>query len=102
VKAIDMAKVHVTHLETDSCYFAVAGDPNKDLKKQLFSEVIKDQKFYDEHAYKFLPNPSIQDSKEISKYNKIADEKKLGGCAIEKVYANLIALGAKCYSGDTT
>ena len=40
VKAIDMEKVHVTHLDSDSCYFAVAGNPNKDLKTQLFSEVI--------------------------------------------------------------
>ena len=40
---------------------------------------------------KFLPDPKI---------NTIADEKKLNGCAIEKVYTELIALGPKCYAGD--
>ena len=89
-KCIDMEKVHITHGDTDSIYFAVAGNPNENVK-QLFDYVIKDKEFYKNIMYKFLPNPKI---------NTIADEKKINGCAIEKVYTELIALGPKCYAGD--
>ena len=89
VKAFDMDRIHVTHLDTDSCYFAIAGNPLLD-SSQLFDYVINDQKFYDENIYKFLPNPKIK---------TIADEKKLLGCCVEKTYTSLIALAPKCYSG---
>jgi len=96
-KCIDMEKVHITHGDTDSIYFAVAGNPNENIK-QLFDYVIKDKKFYNEHMYKFLPNPEKQKSED--KNVRIADEKKLNGCCIEKTYTELIALGPKCYAGD--
>ena len=34
-----MEKVHITHDNTDSIYFAVAGNPNENVK-QLFDYVI--------------------------------------------------------------
>ena len=84
----DMDRLHFIEGDTDSAYFAVAGNPNEG-PEQLFDYVIKNKEFYDKNVYKFMPNPSI---------NTIQDEKKILGCAIEKYGENMIALAPKCYT----
>jgi hypothetical protein len=95
-KALDMDTIHITTLDTDSIYFAVAGNPNKE-SNQGFEYVIKDKKFYDENVNLFLPNDELQ--KSDNRLIKINDEMKLLGCAIEKHYDSMICLGPKCYTG---
>jgi hypothetical protein len=85
-KAFDRTKFHLIEGDTDSLYFAVAGDPNDDYK-QGFKHIIKDQKFYDENVYKWYPDPSKGPS----------DKKKLLKIDTEKEGDEMIALGPKCY-----
>ena len=87
-KCLDMDRIHFIEGDTDSMYFAVAGNPNEP-PSQLFNYVIKNKEFYDKHVYEFMPNPSL---------NTIEDEKKILGCAIEKTGENMIALAPKCYT----
>jgi hypothetical protein len=68
-KAIDMNRVHVTNLDTDSIYFAVAGDINEGYN-QAFKHVIKDQEFYDKNYPLFFPNPLRCMSKANADQNK--------------------------------
>lgn len=83
-----MNRLHFIEGDTDSAYFAISG--NKDeTPSQLFNNIIKDESFWYKHVYKFFPNPQLHD---------IADEKKLLGCAIEKVGDHMIALAPKCYT----
>ena len=86
-KCLDMDKIHVVELDTDSLYVAVAGDPNDDYK-QRYKHVIKDKEFYDKHVYEYFPNPD----------KDIFDEKKILGLAIEKEGENAVALCSKCYT----
>ena len=85
--AIDMNKIHFTHGDTDSMYFAVAGDPDAP-NTGTFECVIRDKEFYDANVYKFLPKPN----------GGIADEKKILGCAIEKYGDNEVSLCPKVYT----
>lgn len=57
-KCLDLDKLHCTSIDTDSCYFAVAGDMNEPID-QVFKYIIKDKKFYEDNVYKFMPNPSL-------------------------------------------
>lgn len=50
-----MNRLHVTLLNTDSYYFAVAGKANEDS-----SQGFKNKEFYDKNIYKFMPDPSQQ------------------------------------------
>jgi hypothetical protein len=100
-----MKRIHITHVDTDSIYFAISGNPDMGTE-QLFDYVIKDKIFHDKHINKFLPNKDLQMYKkdwmnfsQQDKYKIIADEKKLLGLTFEKTYTKLIALGPKCYSG---
>ncbi len=87
-RCLDMNRLHFIEGDTDSAYFAISG--NKDeTPSQLFNNIIKDESFWCKHVYKFFPNPQLHD---------IADEKKLLGCAIEKVGDHMIALAPKCYT----
>ena len=86
-KCLDMDKIHFIEGDTDSSYWAIAGDPNKDYH-QRFEYVIKDKEFYDKHFYEWFPNPD----------KGVKDEKKLLGLAIEKEGENMIALSPKCYT----
>ena len=85
---MDMTKIHFIEGNTDSMYYAVAGNSQYPAS-QLFNYVIKDRDFWDKHVYKFFPNPEL---------DSIADEKKILGCAIEKIGDNMIALAPKCYT----
>ena len=87
-KCLDMNRLHVTSLDTDSYYFAVAGCIEED-PSQGFKHIIKNKDFYDKNIYKFMPNPSL---------NSIYDSKKILGCCVEKYGQNQIALCAKCYT----
>ena len=94
-RCLDMNRIHVIELDTDSLYCAIAGNPNEDYH-QRYNNVIKDKKYYDEHVYEWFPNPN----------KDIFDEKKLLGVAIEKEGENCVALTCKCYTiwnnnGDT-
>jgi hypothetical protein len=91
MKAFDFNRIHFIEGDTDSMYFAVAGDKNLGVK-QGFGAVIKDQKFLDENAYLFFPNPKLG----------VLDEKKLLGVAVEKEGDVMIALGPKNYYIKTT
>lgn len=87
-KALDMNRIHVNTIETDSYYFSIAGDINEGIE-QGFKHVIKDERFYNENIYKFMPNPMIND---------VYDSKKILGCCVEKVGECQIALCPKCYT----
>ncbi len=86
-KCFDMDKIHFIEGDTDSAYWAISGNPNEDFH-QGFKYVIKDQEFYNAHAYTYFPKPGAG----------IEDEKKLLGLAIEKEGENMIALAPKCYT----
>ena len=87
-QALDTNKFHINTVETDSYYFSVAGDMNDSID-QGFKHVIKNEKFFNNNYFKFMPNPSIND---------IYDSKKLLGACVEKVGECQIALCPKCYS----
>jgi hypothetical protein len=50
-----MNKIHFIEGDTDSMYFAVAGNMHED-NSQGFKYVIKDEKFYNNNIYKFAPS----------------------------------------------
>jgi hypothetical protein len=100
-KCLDMNRIHVVELDTDSCYLAIAGNPNED-HHQCFKYVINDEDFYNEHIYSWAPssfystnntNPSFDTPKA-----QMAFDKKLLGLAIEKECENMIALAPKLYT----
>jgi hypothetical protein len=82
-----MDRIHYVEGDTDSMYWAIAGNPNEDYH-QRFNYVIRDQEFYNEHVYEWFPDPS----------KDVYDEKKILGLAIEKEGENCIALAPKCYT----
>lgn len=86
-RCLDMERIHYIEGDTDSAYWAIAGDPNNDYH-QRFDHVIKDEEYYNEHVYEYFPDPN----------KDIFDEKKLLGLAIEKEGENCIALAPKCYT----
>ena len=85
-KAFDMDRIHFIEGDTDSMYWAIAGDPTRDCH-QGFEAVIKDKAFYDKNAKYFFATTDA-----------IADKKKLLGLSIEKEGDNCIALAPKCYT----
>ena len=87
-KCLDCEKLHFTSGDTDSVYFAVAGDMNRH-GEQGFEAIIKDKCYYDKHVFNYMPNPDI---------GTTADEKKILGACVEKYGDNQIALCPKCYT----
>ena len=101
-KCMDVNRFHFIEGDTDSAYWAVAGDPDKD-NTQAFSDIIIDKKFYDENIYKFAPYDFFCFDEKYrpvlkTKEEQKAHEKKLLGLAIEKQGDNMIALCPKCYT----
>ena len=99
-KCLDMDKIHFIEGDTDSMYWAIAGDPN-DGFKQGFKHVVKDKEYYDKHVFKFLLyNFFCFDEKSrpvlTTHADRLAHEKKLLGLAVEKEGLNLVALSPKC------
>jgi hypothetical protein len=84
-KCLDRKRFHFIEGDTDSAYWAVAGDPNDDYKQE-FKHIITDQDFYDKHIESWFGGDTL-DSK-----------KQLLGLAIERQDENCIALAPKCYT----
>jgi hypothetical protein len=89
-RCIDTRKIHFIEGDTDSMYFAIAGDPNDNIHQQ-FKHVIKDMDFYQKNVFKWLPDPT----------KGMKDEKKLLGLCVENEGFEMIALGPKCYTYKT-
>lgn len=53
-KALDLNRIAFFEGDTDSMYFIIAGNPN-DSYKQGFKYIIKNEKFYNENVFKWLP-----------------------------------------------
>lgn len=98
-RCLDMDRIHFIEGDTDSMYWAVAGNPDKDFH-QRFDYVIKDVQFYNDNIYKFLPNPALDEGSSDTEARMVSlhDEKKLLGLAIEKEGENCVALAPKCYT----
>ena len=101
-KCMDTRKLHFIEGDTDSMYWAIAG--NLELgNDQAFSAIITNKKFYDKYIYDFAPydffcfdeknKPQLK-----TKAEQKAHEKKLLGLAIEKQGDNMVALCPKCYT----
>ena len=101
-RCLDTERFHFIEGDTDSAYFAVAGDPNLP-STQAFQAIIKDHEFYDNNIYHFAPyyffcNDESKRPTLTTKIEQKAHEKKLLGLAIEKQGDNMIALCPKCYT----
>jgi hypothetical protein len=99
-KCLDMSRIHFIEGDTDSAYWAVAGDLKEGVE-QAFKHVILDHEFYNKHVYDYLPanfyssdnsNPKFESKLEEALFNK-----KLGGLALEKQSGCLTALAPKLY-----
>jgi hypothetical protein len=102
-KCLDMDKVHFCEGDTDSGYFAIAGNGNGG-----FQDVIKDEKFYMANIGKYLTSDFYGVKKEFEKdenenltqkgkLDKMCFEKRFGALSIEKEATNMIALASKMY-----
>jgi hypothetical protein len=78
-KCLDTERFHFIEGDTDSAYWAVAGDPSKD-HHQGFTDIITNQEFYDKHLPTWICG------------------KNLLCLAIEREDENCIALAPKCYT----
>ena len=100
-KCMDTRRFHFIEGDTDSMYWAIAGNPELP-NTQAFQDIILDKKFYDKYIYYFAPydffcfNQSFKPKLNTEAERK-AHEKKLLGLAIEKQGDNMIALCPKCY-----
>ena len=92
MRAYDFERIHFVEGDTDSMYWAIAGNPNGGVT-QDFDEVIKDRKFYDENVYEFLPDNRIENLADRKKH-----EKKLLGLCVEKRGNQMVALAPKVYT----
>jgi hypothetical protein len=79
-ECMDRKRFHFIEGDTDSMYWAVAGDPTLDIH-QGFSAIITDRQFYDRHVGKWF-----------------AATKDLMKIAVEKEDESCIALSPKCYT----
>ncbi|GHU18504.1 hypothetical protein FACS189472_06940 [Alphaproteobacteria bacterium] len=86
-KCMDMNRIHAVEGDTDSLYFAVAGNPRRGIR-QGFQYVVKDRAFCRKHYYEWFP----------SWWGEKEDEKKLGGVAFEKIGDFQIANASKNYT----
>jgi len=91
-RCLDTERFHFAEGDTDSAYFAVAGD-DKRGPEQGFEAIIKDKELYNEHVDKFLPRRKPIEEKIMSKL----DSKKLLGCCFENAGDSMICLAPKCY-----
>jgi hypothetical protein len=79
--------MHFIEGDTDSAYWAIAGDPTNPRHNE-FADVVKNWEFYNRHVYEWFPDPT----------KGLEDKKKLLGLCIEKEAENCIALAPKCYT----
>lgn len=57
-KCVDLERIHFIEGDTNSAYYAIAGDMNRN-GEQYFDTIIDNREFNNKHVYKFMPNPSI-------------------------------------------
>jgi hypothetical protein len=101
-RCLDTDRFHFIEGDTDSAYWAIAGDPTLG-NDQAFQAIVTDQQFYDDNIFLFAPydfycfdeskRPVFSDPLSMK-----AHEKKLLGLAIEKQGDNMLALCPKCYT----
>jgi hypothetical protein len=100
-KCIDMDKCHFVEGDTDSMYWAVAGNPSGNpsgAPSGGFKDVIKDKEFYTEHIGDYLTSVFYGVNKQFdSKLDEMIFNKRYGGLSIEKESRNMIALASKLY-----
>jgi hypothetical protein len=100
-KCLDMSKIQFVEGDTDSAYFAIAGNPNEP-NTQGFKHVILDHEFYNKHIYEWAPSDfySSDSSNPVftSKLEQLQFDKKLLGLAIEKQSDSMVALAPKVYT----
>ena len=101
-KCLDMNKIHFVEGDTDSMYWAIAGNPELD-ETQYFDYVIKDKEFYYKNIYKWLPHNfgNVPDEYKLTFDNELEakkQEKQLLHFAVEKASFNMVALASKCYT----
>jgi hypothetical protein len=87
MQCLNMDKLHFIEGDTDSMYWAVAGDEDLDYH-QGFEGVVIDWGEYTYQLLKWFPDKS----------KGLKDEKKLLGLCVEKEGTEMIALGPKCYT----
>jgi hypothetical protein len=77
-----MDKIHFIEGDTDSMYWAISDNKEKNYE-QGFKYVIKDEKFYNENVYKFFPSDFYTSNNSnpafTNKLDKNIFDKKLGG-----------------------
>jgi hypothetical protein len=77
----------VIYCDTDCLTFAISGNKNKPIS-QGFNEIIKENILYENHKYKYLPNPD----------KGVKNKKKLLGYATENYGDEMVALAPKNYA----
>jgi hypothetical protein len=90
-KMFDFDRAQVSYMDTDSYFITCAGDPEKGVK-QGFNAIVKNPELYKTLGYTLFPNPEITDPAD-----KIRDEKKLLGLAVEKEGDVFYGVSPKCY-----
>ena len=91
-RVYDVNRLHFIEGDTDSMYFAVAGDPKKDYKQGL-EDLIIDREYYDENYKYWYPSPKTGD-----RLKDARSEKQLLGLSVENQGTEMIALSPKCYT----
>ncbi|KAA6392375.1 MAG: hypothetical protein EZS28_012102 [Streblomastix strix] len=86
-KCVDMDRVHICNMDTDSMQLAIAGSQIEGYKQEL-KYMIKDQLFYDLYYKEQLPWEGCT----------VAEEKKLMGLITESQGENIVCLAHKYYS----
>jgi hypothetical protein len=96
-----MSRLHFVEGDTDSMYWAVAGNPNEGAEQDL-KYVIKDEKVYNEQVYDYFPSNFYSTDNSNPKFEtdleKMCFDKKILGVAIEKRCDSMIALASKMYT----
>ena len=77
-RCLDMDRIHFIEGDTDSAYWAIAGDPNEDYHQQ-FKHVIRDDEFYNEHVYEWFPD-QVKRCVTQEEQNRIIRLQEINGC----------------------
>jgi hypothetical protein len=93
-KCLDMNRIHFVEGDTDSMYWAVAGNGHGG-----FEDVIIDKEFYMANIGHYLTSDFYGNEKQFdTPLEKMMFDKRFGGLAIEKQRKNMIALTSKLYT----
>ncbi len=100
---LDIQKLYFIEGDTDSMYWAVAGNHGPPNTQAVQYVINNNKECYDENIFKFAPSDFFVNNEEVrpklaSKEKITAHEKKLLDLATEKQGDNMIALCPKCYT----